>query len=611
MGDQSIRGRDLDSPPRLGTRRIGRRELLRLGFGTTAILLAGACQSAPSAAPTTVPAAAPTAVSKTAAAAPTAAPAQAGAAAPAAAAKPADAKPAGAKPAEKPGEQPIRGGSLGYAWWVKNRHYDFHKEPGSSTLHVEPAYSGLVALADSGRDKIVPDLAERWDYQDGGKSLVFQIRSGVKWHDGHPLTAEDLAWVYDRYRRAPPGEVAPFVPLEMVESVTASGNNVVFRLKYPSLDILEILATGYLRALPRHILEKKGHMEDMVVGTGPFMFKEHTRGVSMRFVRNPDYFRPGLPYLDEFIVHEMEDPATAWAALQTGQLQITTESLAPLDRIPEVERNPGLRWVQDGLVQSLVIRMQPKGPFADYRVRKAVHLAVDRQAAQKVLGGGIASIPFLLPEKSRFSLKSSEYSNQPGWRTPKDQDIAEAKKLLAEAGHPNGFEIEGMIRKGGDFQAVGEFVQADLQKIGINLKANLVDRPEWAERYFTPGPKSGDYFIHPVTFTMYYDGVDQFVGASLGAGSIKNYGLYPKVAQEQARFQELVQQALNAQEKDAQAQIIRNFQQYLMTDESQLWVIPILERIRPMFFSKRVRGHDNPGGANFSNSFAEVWLAQA
>src|SRR5262249_11989578 len=151
-------------------------------------------------------------------------------------------------------------------------------------------------------DTVVPDLAERWSWQDNHRNLVFFLRRNVKWHDGKPFTARDVKYTFDVVREAPdaPAKLrlsppkAWFANVEAIE--TPDAYTVVFRLKRPQPSLLMMLAAGYSPVYPAHV--PPAELRQRCVGTGPFKLKEFVRGQYVDLERNPDYFVPGRPYLD-------------------------------------------------------------------------------------------------------------------------------------------------------------------------------------------------------------------------------------------------------------------------------------------------------------------------
>src|SRR5260370_28729447 len=241
-------------------------------------------------------------------------------------------------------------------------------------------------------DAIVGELAEKWSWQDGYRNLVFFLRRDVKWHDGQPFTSRDVKFTFDLVREAPDAagklRLNPrkdwYANVEAIE--TADPHTAVFRLKRPQPSILMMLASAQSPIYPAHV--PLADQRSRCVGTGPFKFKEWRRGEYVEYVKNPDYFVKGRPYLDGLKYVIISERGTRTAALQAGRL----DSAAP----GEITKNiadqlkaavPGMVITRVGSLTSpnlLVNHARP--PFNDARVRRASDLAAD---PRRDLHGGL------------------------------------------------------------------------------------------------------------------------------------------------------------------------------------------------------------------------------
>ena len=196
----------------------------------------------------------------------------------------------------------------------------------SVTWPAMPCYSNLVIfdqLKPIGRtETIVPELAERWSWQDNYRNLVFFLRKDARWHDGQPVTSKDVKFTFDLVREA---KDAPtklrlnprkewYANVEAIEA--PDPHTVVFRLKRPQPSLLAMLASGYSPVIPAHV--PLAEHRSRCVGSGPFKFKEWKRGQYVELVKNPDYFVKGRPYLDGVRYVIVVERGTRVAALQTS-----------------------------------------------------------------------------------------------------------------------------------------------------------------------------------------------------------------------------------------------------------------------------------------------------
>jgi len=200
----------------------------------------------------------------------------------------------------------------------------------STSFPALPCFNNLVFFDQSkpteSVDTIVGDLAERWSWQDNYRNLVFFLRKDVKWHDGKPFSSKDVKYTFDMLREAPEAtaklRINPrkdwYANIEHVEA--ADAHTVVFRMKRPQPSLLMMLASGYTPIYAAHI--PPAQYRTSCVGTGPFKVKEWRKGEFVEYVRNPDYFVKGRPYLDGLKFVVIVERGTRTAAMQAGQLDV-------------------------------------------------------------------------------------------------------------------------------------------------------------------------------------------------------------------------------------------------------------------------------------------------
>ncbi|MFH1485304.1 MAG: ABC transporter substrate-binding protein [Chloroflexota bacterium] len=425
------------------------------------------------------PGAAPTATPKPAAPAPAKAPTAPSAPKPAApTAKPAAPapKPAAPSPTPKPAaEQPRYGGILPTAASGDPPSFDLYQESTMSALEpISPCYDGLVEY-DLRTWKIVGVLAEKWETSPDGLAYTFHLRKGLKWHDGKPFSSEDVRYGLERQKTPPKGirsaRKEQLIAVDKIE--TPDANTVKIAMKEPYSAFMAQFATDWFVVMPKHVIEAKGDMKKDVVGTGAFKLKAYGQGVSVELVKNPDYFTKGLPYLDGITHYIIKDGATRFSALRTGRVKMTGHwaSLVPSEAATLKAEQPELViWKFAALACPWHAINTKEPPFDDVRVRQAASLAYDRQAAIKVLAEGEAKVGTFLPP-GEWGLPEAEVLKLPGYRQPKDADRAEAKKLLAEAGYPDGVEFKLLVRSVRLDKKAGEFMKDQLATVGI--KANI------------------------------------------------------------------------------------------------------------------------------------------
>ncbi|MBI2910434.1 MAG: hypothetical protein HYX92_22545 [Chloroflexi bacterium] len=379
-------------------------------------------------------------------------------------------------PSSKPAaEQPRAGGVLTIAHHSNPIDLDPWEQVSIATLALNgPVYSQLFQYDPFQNDKAIADLAEKWELSADNKTMTISLRKGVKWHDGQPFTAEDVKYSLDFMMDAKNPMVARkklnLNAVNKVEVVDATTLKLVLRA--PSASLLDQLALPHSAIGPRHVAEKAAKPADAlnwtVVGTGPMKYKNFVKDSYYQIVKNPDYFVKGLPYLDGITFYIVSDPATRFAAFRTGQLKITSPfvGLTPFQAKTVEKETKGVRVAQHPRLIFDGLFMNPeRKPWGDVRIRKAVSLATDRQAALATLQEGVGD--YASPAVGRWAMPEADLMKLPGYRQPKDADRAEAKKLLAEAGFPDGLKAPLHTRNWTEYVRIAEFMKDQMAKIGI------------------------------------------------------------------------------------------------------------------------------------------------
>lgn len=367
-------------------------------------------------------------------------------------------------------------------------------DPPSFDLHLEssfnvsqpaaPGFDNLVRFAPLEPDKIVGDLAERWETSPDGNSITFFLRKGVKFHDGSDFTAQDAKFSLDRVRGAITGAAAVASPrrgaLAAISAIEAPDDfRLILRLSRPSASTVPALASGWQSMLSKAWVEQGHDPKKEINGTGPFKLKEYIRGTSVEFVRNEGYWAQGQPYLDGVKVFVIPDDGTALAAMRTGQLTTMNiegsqeESLRPDLAAGKVK----LTWVRPCCGTGTPFHLNAtKKPLDDVRVRKALSLALDRASILKAQRAGEGSVVTgYLTQGGPWSLPPAELAKIPGYGSDKESDRAEARRLLAEAGYASGLSLKVLTRTEQDFVELGTIFVDQVAKVGIKAEMDLRD----------------------------------------------------------------------------------------------------------------------------------------
>jgi len=294
---------------------------------------------------------------------------------------------------------------------------------------VEFLYSGLTRIGTDLTPQ--PDLAESWSANDAATEFTFKLREAT-FHDGTPVTAADVVATFEAIRNpdnASPGRTA-IGPVTSVEAV--DDRTVLFKMNGSFADLPVVLGSVYVKIIKAAALSDLAALETRPAGSGPFLLKEYDPGRIVSVRRNPDYYDPERPYLDGVDQLVYPDATGEAAALTNGDTDVLLEvSPANFERLASTAGIVGER-VATGNFLNLVMRVDTK-PFDDQRVRKALSMALDRQALVDVVLEGFgrpANDSIISPEAAFYT------------PTPKaTYDPATAKALLAEAGYPNGVDV--------------------------------------------------------------------------------------------------------------------------------------------------------------------------
>jgi peptide/nickel transport system substrate-binding protein len=396
-------------------------------------------------------------------------------------------------PAAATAAEPKRGGILKATLREPLPSFSIHEEATISTVWpMMPCYSNLVLFdpleKQESIDTIRGELAERWEWRDDGKTLVFHLRKNVKWHDGKAFTAADVKHTFDVVREASEAKGKLRVNprklwYENVQAIdTPDDATVIFRLQRPQPSLLMLLASGYLPIYPAHVPVLE--LRNKCVGTGPFRVKENRPGELLVLERSPDYFVQGRPYLDAIHYVVIRDRATRGAALQAGQVDIAFPSETSKTMAETMQQsNPDLVVVETAtnINDNLLLNFN-KPPFNDPNVRRAVSLAIDRQAYVQAVrqGGALVGGAMLPPPFGVWGLPAEELAKLPGYGDPERRQ-EEARKLLKEAGYgpENPLRVTMSTRAIAIYVDLASFVIDQLKRVGIEATLEQVETGVW------------------------------------------------------------------------------------------------------------------------------------
>ena len=341
--------------------------------------------------------------------------------------------------------------------------------------------------------EVVPDLADSWRWLDD-RTLEIKLRQGVKFHNKPPvsareLTSADVVWSATQFMKENTIRGMERTATLVTKIEAPDRYTVRFTLASPLPSFLtEGLTSEYgAQILPPEVADKEGRWPDPAksyIGTGPFMFKEYRPAVRTSFVKNPEYFKKGLPYLDAIDFMGIPDMSTQVAALRSGTLDLVYSVPAalalPLKGIRGIEV---LSCPQSAATPGRFYFRTDLRPFNDVRVRRAVQMSIDRQGLVDavLLGQGVTTphYPALLwPGYLRWEELPPEVAQWVKY------DPKRARELLAEAGYPKGFDAGMMVNSAytTPYPQMAEAIVGFLRDIGINTKANYLTSVEFIAR---------------------------------------------------------------------------------------------------------------------------------
>jgi len=321
-----------------------------------------------------------------------------------------------------------------------------------------------------------PALATSWSVSRDGLVYEFVLRRGVVFHNGDPFTAEDVKFSFERYR----GASAALLKSKVAAVEIVDPYRVRFRLKKPWPDFMTFYATpatGAAWIVPKKYVEKVGDegFKKAPIGAGPYRFASFKPGVEVVLEAHERYWRKP-PIVRTLVLRVIPDDATRLAALKRGEVDIAYGLSGELAE--EVRRTPGLtlKAAQIPVTLWLVFADQndPKSPWADRRVRLAANLAINRKLINEAGYLGLGKISAsIIPQ-------SLEYYWAP---PPYPYDPAAARRLLAEAGHPQGFDAGELSSEPFAASGIGEPVINDLKAVGIRLRLRPLERAAFLKQY--------------------------------------------------------------------------------------------------------------------------------
>ncbi len=503
-------------------------------------------------------------------------------------------------------ETPRRGGILNVALAADPPSLDGHQERTFAVAQpMGPVYNNLIVFDPHNYPAIIGDLAKSWTVSDDYLSYTFTLHEGVKFHDGSELTAQDVKASWDKIVSPPEGVISPRRSYyQMIKSIEAPDRStVVFRLHHPSPSFLTNLAApaNFIYA-KKHLDSDANYYKSHTVGTGPFKLKNYVRGSLIELVRNPDYWKKGLPYLDGIKYFIIKDDSARAMAIRSGRVDVELRFLTP-GEADAIKAQLGDKVVVAN-IQSIgnfgVTINIDKKPFDDERVRKALSLALDRNDMVKTLApiSNLELIGGMMHPDSKWSVSPEELEALPGFSRDSAANLREAKRLLAEAGYPNGFKTVLTNRNIKlPYIDLAVYLISAWKKIGVEAEHKVEETATWSQSQVN---RDFELIVDPYGSTTVGD-PDELL-SKFTTGSSSNYG----------RFSDPVVDGLFAQQtkemnEQKRIQLVKEMDKRIL---EKAWRIQGPWTTRLEVRSVRMRNYEPQPSHWMNRRLEDVWLAE-
>lgn len=413
-------------------------------------------------------------------------------------------------------------------------------------------------------DGIVPDLAESWAWSEDRKRLTFKLRGGVTWHDGQPFSAADVRCTFDLLT----GKAKERLRLNargtwysnLAEVTTNGPLETTLVLHRPQPSILTMLASGYTPIYPCHVPPAKMRTEP--VGTGPFMLKEFKRNETILLVRNPNYWKKGLPYLDAIEFTIIPNRSTALLAFVSGKVDMTFpyEMTIPLVRDIKSQMPGAVCDVVTTNASTNLLVNQKAPPFDNPDIRRAVALTLDRSDFIRIMSEGQNRVggALLPPPEGLWGLPAEVLKTIPGYGPDIAASRSEAQTIMRSLGYGPGntVKIKVTTRNIGGYRDAAVILIDQLKHAYIEAELEVIDTAIWHAKV-----AKRDYQVGLNVTGSGLDDPDQQFYENYACGSQRNYSDYCDKAVE-----ELVLQQSQEQDFDKRRKLVWEIDQRLQAN---------------------------------------------
>lgn len=502
------------------------------------------------------------------------------------------------------------GGELVFPVASAPASYDGHREDAAALIHaVAPFYNTLLQAdpTDPTGTRPYPSLAERWTRSADGLTYTFTVRSGVTFHDGSALSSRDVKASYDKIIFPPAGIVSSRKSqYAVVESIAApDASTVVFHLRHRSASFIASLLSPFNFIYKADLLAQDMHWyENNIMGTGPFTFVEHIAGSHISGRKNANYWDKGKPYLDGFRAIFIRDPSAQVAAVRGERAHIQFHGFTPADR-DNLEAVLGDRIsVQESPwnCMLLVSINHERKPFDDKRVRRALTLALDRHQASQDLSKDaiVKAIAGVQVPGTSFATPPEELNKLAGYGPDIGKSRAQARRLLREAGVPQGFTFT-LANRGVPmpYEPLGVWLVDQWRRIDLNVRREVFEPAAYVDAL-----RKGEHEVAMDLHCGYIVEPDFDLHKFLSADrDPANYGRYTDRV-----LDALYDRQSRATGIDERKALIRAFEKRLLDEEAHTLMTLQWQRIIP--HSSKVHGWTATPSPYLGNALDTVWLSE-
>ena len=415
--------------------------------------------------------------------------------------------------------------------------------PASMSIHEESTvvaerpvmgvFNNLVIfdqhIAQNRLDTIRPELATDWAWDEDGSKLTFHLRKDVKWHDGKKFTAADVKCTWDLLQ----GKAAEKLRVNprkawynnLVEVTTNGDYEAVFVLKRPQPAFIALLASGMSPVYPCHVTPAQ--MRQHPIGTGPFKFVEFKPNEAIRLTRNPDYWKPGLPYLDGIEYTVTRNRSTVVLAFIAGQYDLTFAGSVsvPLMHDIESQKKDATCILPAGSVSTNLVVNLSKPPFDNPDLRRAMALTLDRKSFIDILteGTGLMAAAMQPPPGGQWGMPKEMLETLPGYGPDIAKNRAEAREIVKKLGYGPDHRLKVTIvtRDIPPYRDPAVILIDQLKEIYIDGELQPIDTTQWY-----PTMMRKDYTVALNLTGTYVDDPDAMLYENYACGGVGNYNGY-------------------------------------------------------------------------------------